>query len=415
MRIRRNETDYMMWKFKEAALCALLIVLVPVLEKRWSVFPQTALTHNAVRAHSKILEPAFQRFLQEYSNGLQAALQEEGVPGAAFAIVKDGAVAEMKTIGKRRPDAQEPVGRHTVFRLASLSKGMIGLLAARAVEDSLLDWNTPVADWLPEVRFREDGYGEELELQHLLSHTTGLPRHTYSNLLNMGRSYQDILELLPRVYPAYPIGTHHDYQNVTFNLAGDMLACAYGKALETVLEEQFFEPLGMKDASASYSAMLQEENRAMPCRRTRYGFRTDELEPDYYEVPAAAGVNASISDMAKWLKFVMGYRPEVASPSVLQKAFEGYIDIPRGASPFRHWSAAEHGAYAMGWRVFDTGNYRIVGHSGFVNGYRAEIAFCPSEKIGIVILTNAPNYTIGSSVPAFFEQYFQEYAYCSLP
>jgi beta-lactamase class C len=62
----------------------------------------------------------------------------------------------------------------------------------------------------------------------------------------------------------------------------------------------------------------------------------------------------------------------------------------------------------MGWRVFEIDDQWIVGHSGYVNGFRAEIAFLPEEDIGVVLLTNAPNQTVGNAVPHFFELYKEQ-------
>jgi beta-lactamase class C len=392
-------------------LSGIWLLLLPVLEEGMSIFPRPYALYNAVQQKQPVLlDVAFNEFVDQYEQWLQSQLLEEGVPGAALAIVKAGNVFLAEGYGVRDIASQKAVDQHTVFRVASLSKGFTGLLAATMVQDSLIDWDTPLCEQLPEVYFREPSYGEELRLQHLLSHTTGLPRHTYSNLLNMGRSYSNILSLLPLVEPTHPVGSYHNYQNVTFNLAGDMLSATAGCSFEALIKERIFKPLGMQDASASYESMQATSNRALPCRRIENGYAPDVLEPDYYAVPAAAGVNASISDMAKYLEMLMGEHPQVADSSLLAQVFQPYVPIPAAKYMLREWKPFESAHYAMGWRVVEKPEYTIITHSGYVNGYRAEIAFCPEEEVGIVLLSNAPNYTVGQAAPAFFERYFATYA-----
>ncbi len=353
-----------------------------------------------------LLDPAFSQFIKDYESFLIGHLQEEGVPGAAVAIVKDSTVALLKPYGLCSVAAGEPIDLHTSFRVASLSKGFTGLLSAMLVEDGALSWEEPVHEHVPALKLKTEEQTRALQLRHVLSHTTGLPRHTYSNLLNMGMAYPAIMEMLKEVEPSHPVGAFHNYQNVAFSLSGDVLQSVTGKPFGQLLQERLFRPLGMKDASASYETFLAAENRALPHRRAVAGFETVNIEPNYYEVAPAAGVNASISDMAEWLQLLLGNRPHLATEALLDQVFRPFAEIPVNDRVLRNWDGLESAHYGMGWRILNLrGGMEVVQHSGYVNGYRAEIAFNRKEKIGIVLLTNAPNYTVGHSIPAFFEQY----------
>lgn len=365
-----------------------------------------AMLRYEVGQKAALLDPAFSQFIKDYESYLCGLLQEEGVPGAAVAVIKDSTVALIKPYGLRSATAGEPIDLHTSFRVASLSKGFTGLLSAMLVEDGALSWEEPVHEHVPALKLKTAEQAGALQLRHLLSHTTGLPRHTYSNLLNMGMAYGVIVEMLQKVEPSHPVGAYHNYQNVAFSLSGDVLQSVAGKPFGQFLEERLFQPLGMEDASASYEEFLAAENRALPHRRAVAGFETVDIEPNYYEVAPAAGVNASISDMAEWLQLLLGNRPHLASEALLDEVFRPFISIPVNDRVLRNWDGLQSAYYGMGWRILKLKEgMEIIEHSGYVNGYRAEIAFNRKEKIGIVLLTNAPNYTVGHSIPAFFEQY----------
>ena len=98
----------------------------------------------------------------------------------------------------------------------------------------------------------------------------------------------------------------------------------------------------------------------------------------------AAGVNASANDMAEWLRLLMGNRPDIISQSTLDKVFTPYINMHPKEKTLRRWRPFDHAYYALGWRVLEKAGRRIIYHGGYVNNYRAEIAFDPNEKIGVV-------------------------------
>ena len=107
-------------------------------------------------------------------------------------------------------------------------------------------------------------------------------------------------------------------------------------------------------------------------------------------MPPAAGVNASINDMALWLIAQMGHRPDVLPPAVLDA-----IQTPQVATPGELRSSAwrrervRAAYYGLGWRIYDYAGHTLVYHAGAVQGYRGIMAFLPEQDIGLVILWNS--------------------------
>ncbi len=368
---------------------------------------EAAMYRSRMKEKSRKPDPAFQKFLGDYEVYLRRLLEAEGVPGAAVAIVRDSSIALVKTYGLRARGRRDSVDAHTVFRVASLSKGFTGILASLLVQEGLLRWDEPAYEHVLDLHMKTEEYTREIQLIHLLSHSTGLPRHTFSNLLNMGMSYPMILQRLASVKPTHSVGSYHNYQNVAFSLSGDMMESVTGQRFHVLLKERIFAPLGMEDASATLADILADSNVAMPHKWGGGSYVPTGIDPNYYEVVPAAGVNASISDMAQWLFMLLGNRPDFASDSLLSQAFHPFVEIPAGDRVLRNWENLETAHYAMGWRILQLPGIQVTGHSGYVNNYRSEIAFSREEKVGIVILTNAPNSTVGQAVPAFFDKYLE--------
>lgn len=353
------------------------------------------------------IDPEWMALTHRYKRWVQRAMEGEGVPGAAVAIVKDSTVMLLEGFGVKKAGTTDSIDTHTVFRLASLSKGFASVLAATYVEDGCLNWDDKVKGFVPYLKLRDAKHTDNMTIRHVLSHTTGLPRHTYSNLLNQGVYYDEIFNKLREVRTTHPLGTYYNYQNVVYSLIGDVVYAATDKSYARLLNERIFEPADMTDASATFEAILETPNVAFPHNLQRGGtYEVTDILRNYYEVIPAAGVNASISDMATWLQVLMGNRPDVISQEALTQIFTPQIEV--NLKEMRDWQGLRKAWYGLGWRILDFDNKMLIYHGGFVNGYRTEIAFDPRDKVGIVVLSNSVSHFIGDSVEKFFDMYEEE-------
>lgn len=370
----------------------------------WSLLSEVRFDRPEVRP-----DPALAPLLAEFERFVRQRLQEENIPGAAIAVVKDSNLIYLNTFGLKEKMSYDSIDFHTSFRLASVSKGFAPVLTGVLVEEGVLDWDDRVVDYLPDFRLHSRSQTDVLTLRHVLSHTTGLPRHTYSNLLDDGVPYSEIIERLPKVQLAHRVGAYYNYQNVAYSLIGDVIEAATGKSYQALLEEKIFQPLNMKDASTSYEAMVEGGNFALPHRRRRGDYTTTDLSRTYYDASPAAGVNASITDLSKWMRFLLGHQPDLLSKQTLAEIFRPHIGIPLNDKALGSWrSSIDEAHYALGWRVLESGADKLVYHGGYVNSFRAEIALHPTDQLGIAVLTNAPSRFISDCLPTFFKQY-QDY------
>jgi beta-lactamase class C len=359
------------------------------------------------KAKAPVLDSATLALVDNYDQYVRESITAEQFPGAAVVIVKDGAVVFSKGYGVRDLNTRDSVNEHTVFRLASLSKGFASVLAGILVKDELFSWDDPVQSYLSDFRLRSPEHTEALTIRHVLSHTTGLPRQTYSNLIEAGDSYTAARRRLGEVRMPHAPGTIYNYQNVAYSLIGEIAEKTAGRRYEELLYRRIFLPLGMTDAGAGYAnLMLDPSNIAKPHKIEKQSYKRIDIKPNYYEVSPAAGVNASISDMGKWLLFLMGQYPEVLGKEDLEALYAKQIAVPLAESNHRSYPNATEAWYGLGWRGVRSNGKPVIHHGGYVNGYRTEIAFIPSENIGIAVLTNAPSWFINSASSRFLTMYW---------
>lgn len=322
------------------------------------------------------------------------------IVGLAVAVVREGQTSVLRTYGPRELGGSEPVDPHTVFRIASLSKGFSTSLVAKLVAEGKLKLDARVTSYAPDFRLRDRRQLKAATLENVLSHRLGLPPNAYDNLLEAGIPPARILRRLGDVKLICRVGGCYGYQNVAFNLVGSVIEAVDGRPIEEAMAERLFKPLGMKTASVGPQGLRRSGNWARPHRRRRgKSWRRVPVRPTYYRLPAAAGVNASISDMALWLAAQMGHAPEVLSPEVLSMLHKSRVETPSQVRRIKHFLSVASAHYGLGWRIYSYRGETVISHTGAVDGYAAQITFLPDRKAGLVLLCNSRSQAFYTIVP----------------
>jgi beta-lactamase class C len=196
-------------------------------------------------------------------------------------------------------------------------------------------------------------------------------------------------------------GQLYTYQNVMFSLYDTIVASRTGKNYGDVLKEKLFIPFGMKDASTGFESFRNDDNKALP----HSGATPIKMNDRYYNTIPAAGVNASISDMKNFLLTLLADSTPALN-NVEEMIFTPQIqtDLTRGY--FSQWNKVDSKEYGIGWRIVGYKGRKVAYHGGYVKGYRAEIALCKDEQVGIVYLSNSPSAIAAKSVPEFINRLF---------
>lgn len=337
------------------------------------------------------------------------------IPGAALAIIANGQIELLRGYGVRKAGGKKPINRNTVFRLASVSKTIAGTAAGVAVNDRALQWQTPVSQYVP-LDVKNPDYLDQITLQSLLSHTTGLMPQAYTNLIEANVPYQKVIGRLDEVSFICPPSTCYSYQNVAFSLVGDLLMAATGERYEDFTRRRLFQPLGMKTASFGWQAFTNNPNRATPHIKRRGRWTPVEPDRNYYNVAPAAGANASIADMALWVRAQLGQRPDVVPHEVLDQLHSPQVATSYRQAHYRAHPELRNIHYGLGWRVFDFGEHRqFVHHGGWVQGTRTEVLFNRELQLGLVFLSNSENRYAREVVYRFLELFTDYYRQVEAP
>ena len=326
-------------------------------------------------------------------------------PGMAMTIVQGGKVVSMRTYGVTGGPGRQPVTSDTVFRLASLSKGFAATLTAQLVDEGAMSWDSPIINQLPAFKLRDYVGARNVTVRDVLSHQVGITRNTYDRDLEAAQPYPLLAERLSDAPMACSPGECYAYQNVAFSRVGDLVFAATADFYTHQVEKRIFHPLGMYNSTYGRAALEASPSWARPHTGGRGRWKARRPNENYYRVPPAAGVNASIHDMSQWLNAQLGHHPDVLPQPLLDSIHKPQVITPgetRGSAWRRE--RLRNAWYGLGWRVYDYSGHTMVFHGGAVQGYRGLIAFLPNEDIGVVVLWNSESSAPSGLMPSLMDR-----------
>jgi len=181
------------------------------------------------------------------------AVERGDLVGAVLLVARDGKVVLHEAVGSRNWEANLPMERNTMFRMASNTKPLISTSVAILAERGKLRYADPVRKYIPSFDNYKSGF---ITIDQLLSHTSGFRINTLFLEPYMSRSPEHpdapTLQLEVARYgevgAAVASGTTYSYSNPGFNTLGALIEIAGGKPLDVFLRDEIYRPLGMVDS-----------------------------------------------------------------------------------------------------------------------------------------------------------------------
>ncbi|HTE29891.1 MAG TPA: serine hydrolase [Chryseolinea sp.] len=345
---------------------------------------------KAQKANS--LPPGLDKYIQQ-------VLQTFNVPGASVCIVSNGKVLLARGYGTKKRDSVAPVDEQTLFLIASNSKAFTATALAMLVDEGKLKWDDKVIDHLPWFRMSDPYVTLNLTVKDLLVHHSGLPAYAADVLLFPPSFYsrKEILGRLKDIPLVHGFRTTYAYDNILYLAAGEVVAQVSGMSWEDFVSKRIFSKVGMKGSVSRFSEMATKTNFAVA--HARYGDSVVAVDR-FRQVnigdagDPAGGIVSSAADMANWLitQLDSGRTPsngQLLKPSAASELWRVVRPIPITKVPEAiKPSQTSFWGYALGFRAYNYGKYKIVGHGGALKGFVSQIAMVPDLKIGIAVLTN---------------------------
>ncbi|HSL70306.1 MAG TPA: serine hydrolase [Longimicrobiales bacterium] len=325
---------------------------------------------------------------------IEAALADHASPGAALAIGRHGRLVRLRGYGK--VDYRTGFGAVTdssLYDLASLTK-VVGTTTAAMmlVQDSLLDLDAPVKQYLPE--WAGSPAKDSVTIRHLLTHSAGLP--PFRPFWRDARGRQEFLDRIAALPLDYAPGTRMVYSDIGLITIGLVVERITGQTLDRFLASRLFEPLHMREMRFNPGADRELLPRIAPTERDTV-FRKEHVHGRVHDenafamggVAGHAGLFSSARDLAAFAQMLLN-RGFHGDRRILSSAVIDTFRRRQNSLSTRALGWDTPGACGLGTAAGDYFSAASIGHTGFT-GTSLWIDF--DRDLFVVLLTNRVNPT----------------------
>jgi len=325
----------------------------------------------------------------EIDRRAQAMIDKLSMAGLAIATVENGEITFAKGYGTTKRGGGEKVTKETVFRWASVSKGVAAHIIATMAAKGDLSLRTSIDEYQTSLSLPKKDV--DISVAQLLSHQVGIVRNAYDNQIEAGKSAKETRKKLSGLRYICPPAECHTYQNVAYDTAAEIIESVTRLPYKSTAKTEVFDRFGMSTATVTYEGLHQSKSWAKP--HSKRGRPYKRVKRTYYRLPAAAGVNSSVEDLARWM---IGQMPdddlsEISRSEQVQYDLQTPLVKTGREERFlnRKFWRLDNSHYGLGFRIYDYEGHKVVGHRGGVQGYRALILFDPEKRSGIAVMWNS--------------------------
>jgi CubicO group peptidase (beta-lactamase class C family) len=325
--------------------------------------------------------------IEELEQRIRHLLDSTRTPGAGLAIVRHDSVILTQGFGKGRRDPERPATASTLFRIGSTSKAFVALAAMQLQREGKLSIQDPIRKHLPDFWYKNAWEATDpIRIVHLLEHTSGFDDNsvrTYASsdptplTLEQGLA----LDTTTRVSRWRP-GTRFSYCNTGPAIVAHIIERIEGKPFEQVVQERFFDTLGMRTATYLYPDTTSVDMTEL------YDGGDAPLPYWHVFIRPAGSINASAYDMAQYVRFLLG-RGTLDGRSIVERE-----DIER-MERAETWIGTRVGlgvGYGLHlYRTPDTTGFVWTGHNGGVQGGLSDMSYLPDAGVGYALQINTGN------------------------
>ena len=320
-------------------------------------------------------EKISEEFLNEAEKEILGLMDDGDIPGLSLVMIKDGQQV-IKSYGYADRDGNKLVTPRTLFQLGSCTKAFTALAVTQLEHQNKIRLEDKVSDYLPWFQVQYEGDPQEITIEQLLYHTSGIPWTTISKIPQSDADNAlelTIRQLIGQELSELP-GEEYEYATLNYDVLALIVEVVTQQPFESYLQENVIRALQLDHTTIG---------KPIDSTLMSTGYKISFLSPREYDAPVFKGNNAAgyvisnAEDIAVWLKFQMGL-----IDSEMYHLAQRTHEMDK--------SVALHGlsAYARGWEIAFDGTGEIY-HGGLNPNFTSYIAFRPEEQMGVAILANS--------------------------
>ena len=310
-------------------------------------------------------------------------------PGGSVLVARGNDIIYQKAFGLANLESNVPNTINTIFEAGSVSKQFTAYSILLLENEGKLKLTDDVRKYVPELPV----YEAPITIQMLLNHTSGLKDWgSVGSLTGFPRGSRDYtiplaLHIMSKQKTTnFKPGNEYSYSNSNYTLLTIIVERVSKQTLEDFTKERLFKPLGMINTRWRSNFRDIIPNRAQAYSQNDKDVY--ELNMPFEHVYGHGGLLTTTSDLLKWNQLLEKH------DAIYNKRIE-----------HGRLNSGKEIAYAAGIQHGEVNGVAEIQHSGATAGYRAWLAYYPTEKLTVALLSNdasfAP-YDVGHQVAEIF-------------
>ncbi|NEV94728.1 beta-lactamase family protein [Psychroflexus sp. YR1-1] len=321
--------------------------------------------------------PDYDSLFSEELNLLQEQIQNKakryGINGSVLIAYKDQ-ILYQEDFGYQNPITKSPMQPGLSYQLASVSKQFTAAAILKLHENKALDIDDPVANYLPDFKFKN------VSIRDLLKHRSGLWNYMYLTEQywddEIAPNNLEVVDLINTHAPRlnFPSGRYFSYSNTGYVVLGALVEQVSERSLGDYLKEEFLQPLCLDETFVEKNELnkINILDGYQPYRRSLI-----KLPPGFHNNAIGdKGIYASPKDLYVWFR-------DLKNGKILTQES---IDMMFGRD-----EKGKNQRYGMGFRLDTDGQDPVIFHNGLWDGFRNGLEYHPKQDLVVIVMTHTQN------------------------
>ncbi|MEM6643940.1 MAG: serine hydrolase domain-containing protein [Bacteroidota bacterium] len=342
-----------------------------------------------IRSNENLVDTLQSQLEEIVNKHMQTALNDTLINSFSIGVHNQG-YAYTFHLGGLTQGRNDSPNDNTIYEIASVTKTFTGTLTAKAILDGKLNLDDDIRKYLPQPYPNLEYEGHPIRIQHLLTHTSGLP----SGILGMPNVERDLNEIefnkaylkfenqatrsdffkhLSKVSIKEIPGSKFNYSNPGSNLMGYILGKVYDKPFQKLIEEDILSKAKMNN---TYFRVPEKERY-----RIANGYLLDMPAPETKLSEtlwgAEGALKSTITDMLNYIDF------QFKEIDLVKESHRKIYEIDKDYWIGYYW-----------WSIENQNHDLHLRHDGGITRGKTVLVIYPEQKIGICVFTNQSSMTI---------------------
>jgi CubicO group peptidase (beta-lactamase class C family) len=365
-----------------------------------------------------LLSVTAQAQIESFHARFDGELTRHGVVGGGFAFIHGPQAATQFFLGEASRETHTAIDARTAYNWASITKTFTAIAILQLRDRGQLSLDDPAVRYVPELRQVHDAYGpvDAITIRHLLTHSAGFRNPTWpwdcDDAANCDwqpfepTKWAQVAAMLPYTHIAFTPGSRWSYSNLGYVFLGQIIERLSGDDFEVYIDKNILKPLGMTASYFDRAPYFLESHVSASYMRSGTKLTPQPFNFDTGITTSNSGLKAPITDMVKYLRFLIGDPASrlydvVLKRSSLEEAWTGVLPVTEPGHAPTPYTAGPQGTQpnmGLGFFVVEVDGHRYIYHDGDQGGFSSELLIDPAGRSASILVVNTTDS--GEQAPA---------------